>query len=315
MKITVLDAATLGSDLDLSHLGALGELTVYDNTAPQELATRIADTDVIVINKVRITRAVLEGSTRLRMIAECATGFDNIDLAACREKGIAVANVVGYSTDSVAQVTVAMALSLFTNLPAFSACVADGSYTAEGVANRLTPVYHELAGKTWGIVGYGHIGAKVAAVAKALGCRVIAFARSQKKGVENVSLAELCRRADVISVHLPLTSDTRGIIDEKMISLMKKEAVFINVARGAVTDEAALANAVKGGNLGGLGIDVYAVEPFSTEHPFYAIRQLPNVCFTPHMAWGAKEARERCLAEVRENIAAYLRGERRSRVD
>ncbi|MBE6703552.1 MAG: hydroxyacid dehydrogenase, partial [Ruminococcaceae bacterium] len=273
------------------------------------------DADVIVINKVKITRESLEGNTRLKMIAECATGFDNIDLAACRQKGIAVANVKGYSTDSVAQVTLAMALSLATHLPAFTAHVASGSYSAGGVANRLTPVYHELAGKTWGIVGYGHIGAKVAAVAAAIGCRVVAFARSPKAGVEQVDLEALCRVSDVISVHLPLTPQTRGIIGEKEISLMKKDAIFINVARGAVTDEAALARAVLAGKLGGLGIDVYAAEPFPASHPFYAIRQLENVCLTPHMAWGAKEARERCLFEVGQNIAAFWRGERRNRVD
>ncbi len=315
MKITVLDAATLGADLDLSHLARLGDLQVYAATTPAEAPARLADTDVAVINKVKVGREALAGNTRLRLIAECATGYDNIDLAACREKGIAVANVRGYSTDSVAQVTVAMALSLATNLPAFSACVANGSYTAEGVANRLTPVYHELAGKTWGVVGYGNIGAKVGAVARALGCRVIAFARTPKAGVEQVSLDTLCKEADVISVHLPLTQETRGIIGAREIAMMKREAILINVARGAVTDEAALAEAVSQGKLGGLGVDVYSAEPFPCAHPFYAIRSLPNVCLTPHMAWGAYEARARCLAEVGANIAAFQRGERRNRVD
>lgn len=315
MKITVLDAATLGADLDLSPLAALGELCVCASTAPEEVAERLADTDVAVINKVKINRANLSGNTRLRMIAECATGYDNIDLAVCREQGIAVANVVGYSTDSVAQVTVAMALSLATNLPAFTACTADGSYTAEGVANRLTPVYHELAGKTWGIVGCGNIGGKVAAVAGALGCRVIAFSRTPKAGVECVDLHTLCRMADVISVHLPLTPETRGMIGEREIAMMKRDAILINVARGAVTHEAALASAIAEGRLGGIGVDVYSTEPFSVEHPFYAIRHLPNVCLTPHMAWGAYEARARCLSEICQNIAAFQSGHRRNRVD
>ncbi|MBQ8357665.1 MAG: hydroxyacid dehydrogenase [Clostridia bacterium] len=315
MKITVLDAETLGADLDLAPLRALGELHVYGSTAPADAAARLADTDVAVINKIRIDRDTLAGNTRLRMIAETATGFDNIDLAVCREKGIAVSNVKGYSTDSVVQVTLAMALSLSTKLPAYSRTVADGSYTAEGVANRLTPVYHELCGKTWGIVGYGHIGAKVASVARALGCRVIAFAKSPKTGVENVDLPTLCRIADIISVHLPLSPETRGIIGEKEIAMMKRDAIFINVARGAVTDEAALAAAVAEGRLGGIGVDVFSVEPFPPTHPFYAIRHMENVCLTPHMAWGAKEARERCLSEVAANIAAFLAGERRNRVE
>jgi glycerate dehydrogenase len=315
MKITVLDAATLGADLDLSPLAALGELSVFDSTAASEVAARLADTDVAVINKIRISAEALAGNTRLKMIGECATGFDNIDLDACRAHGVAVANVRGYSTHSVAQLTLAMALSLATNLPAFTRHVASGAYTAGGVANCLTPVFHELAGKTWGIVGYGHIGAQVAAVARAMGCRVLAFAKSPKEGVENVTLEQLCRESDVISVHLPLSPETRGIVGAREIALMKPTAILINVARGAVTDEAALAAAITEGRLGGLGVDVYSAEPFGTDHPFYAIRDLENVCLTPHMAWGAFEARSRCLAEVAENVKAFLRGERRNRVD
>lgn len=315
MRITVLDAATLGADLDLSPLAALGELVVYDHTARHEVAARLAETDMAVMNKIRVTKENLAGNTRLQMIAECATGFDNIDLDACRAHGVAVANVRGYSTDSVAQVTLAMALSLATRLPAFSSHVASGAYTAGGVANCLVPVFHELAGKTWGIVGYGHIGEKVASVARAMGCHVLAFAKSPKTGVENVDLETLCRRSDILSVHLPLTPETRGIIGAREIAMMKPSAIFINVARGAVTDEAALADAILKNRLGGLGVDVYSTEPFSVEHPFFAIRARDNVCLTPHMAWGAKEARERCLSEIAKNITTFIRGERRNRVD
>lgn len=315
MKISVLDAATLGADLDLSHLAALGELAVFDSTAPNEVAARLADADVVVINKIKINAENLKGNTRLKMIAECATGYDNIDLAACREKGIAVANVVGYSTNSVAQLTLAMALSLSTNLKAFRRTVDSGAYTAGGVANCLTPVFHELNGKTWGIVGYGHIGAQVARVAEAMGCRVLAFAKSPKTGVENATLEELCRSSDIISVHLPLTADTRGIIGERELAMMKPDAILINVARGAVTNEQAVADAILGGRLGGLGVDVYSVEPFSAQHPFAALLGLDNVCLTPHMAWGAFEARCRCLDEVAANIAAFISGEYRNRID
>ena len=315
MRIVVGDADTLGTDLDLSHLRALGEVEVYGGTPPSQIATRFSGADVAIINKLRMNRETLGDAPTLRLIAVCATGYDNIDLAYCREKGIAVTNVKGYSTDSVAQLTLAMALSLATNLRQFCDCVADGSYTAGGVANRLTPVYHELRGKTWGIVGVGHIGQQVAAVARAIGCEVIGFSRTPKAGIEQVSLDELCRRSDVISVHLPLSAETRGIIGTHEIALMKREAILVNVARGAVTDEAALASAVLEGRLGGLGVDVYSVEPFPDSHPFYAIRQLPNVCLTPHMAWGAREARERCLNEVAQNIRAFAAGERRNRVD
>ncbi len=315
MKIVVADAATLGTDLDLSHLSALGEVEIHPITAPHEIAARFTGADVAILNKLRMNRETLGEHPTLKLVCVCATGFDNIDLAYCREKGIAVANVKGYSTHSVAQLTLSMALSLATNLPDFRACVANGDYTAAGIANRLTPVFHELYGKTWGIVGTGNIGGQVAAVARAMGCHVIGFSRTEKEGIEQVSLDELCRRADVISVHLPLTEQTRGILGAQEIALMKKDVILVNVARGAVTDEQALADAILQDRIGGLGVDVYSVEPFPASHPFYPIRNHPRVCFTPHMAWGAKEARERCLFEVAENIKAFLRGERRNRID
>lgn len=315
MKIVVGDAATLGFDLDLSHLNALGEVEIFPTTAPHEIAARFAGADVAIINKLRMNRDTLGEHPSLKMIAECATGFDNIDLDYCREKGIAVANVKGYSTHSVAQVTISMALSLATNLADFRACVASGDYTKLGIANRLEPVFHELCGKTWGIVGTGNIGGQVANVARAMGCHVIGYSRTPKENIEQVTLDELCRRADVISVHLPLSEETRGILGAREIALMKKDAIFINVARGAVTDERALADAIRGNRIGGLGVDVYSVEPFPEDHPFYTIKDHPRVIFTPHMAWGAKQARERCLFEVAENIKAFTRGERRNRVD
>ena len=315
MKIVAGDAATLGTDLDLSHLNALGDVEIHALTAPHEIASRFHGADVAIVNKLRMNRDTLGEHPTLSLIAECATGFDNIDLNYCREKGIAVANVKGYSTHSVAQVTLSMALFFATNLADFRTCVASGDYTAVGIANRLTPVFHELCGKTWGIVGAGNIGGQVARVAQAMGCHVIGFSRTKKENIEQVSLDELCWRADVISIHLPLSGQTRGIIGEREIAMMKKNVILINVARGAITDEKALADAVLRGHIGGLGVDVYSTEPFPEEHPFTAIRNHPRVCFTPHMAWGAKEARERCLAEVAQNIKAFLSGERRNRID
>lgn len=315
MKIVVGDAATLGFDLDLSHLSALGEVEIHSTTAPCEIAARFDGADVAIVNKLRMNRDTLGEHPTLKMIAECATGFDNIDLDFCREKGIAVANVKGYSTHSVAQVTLSMALSLSTNLADFRACVASGDYTKVGIANRLEPVFHELYGKTWGIVGAGNIGGQVANVARAMGCHVIGFSRTPKENIEQVGIEDLCRRADIISIHLPLSEETRGIIGEKEIALMKKDVILVNVARGAVTDEVALAKAIQENRIGGLGVDVYSVEPFPADHPFTAIKDHPRVIFTPHMAWGAKEARERCLAEVAANIRAFLTGEKRNRID
>ena len=315
MKIVLLDAATLGEDIDLSVFSSLGEVTVYPATAPHEVKERLAGADVAVVNKIKMNAETLGDDPSVRLICVTATGYDNIDLDFCRTHGIAATNVVGYSTDSVAQITVAMALSLLSHLPAHAATVRSGAYTAGGVANCLQPTYHELAGKTWGIVGFGNIGRRVAAVANAFGCRVIAFKRTPAEGVACVDLDTLCRESDIISVHLPLSAGTRGIIGEYELSLMKKDAILINVARGAVVDEAALARAVAEDRLGGIGVDVYSVEPMPLDHPFYALRERENVLLTPHMAWGAVEARERCLAEVAENIHVFLAGLRRNRLD
>ncbi|MBQ8174712.1 MAG: hydroxyacid dehydrogenase [Clostridia bacterium] len=315
MKITVLDAGSLGDDLSLAPLSEFGDVTVYRGTLPEEIAARVADCDVLLQNKVKITREVLSHAKKLRLICEAATGYDNIDLAAARERGIAVCNVPGYSAPSVAQVTVAMVLSLATHLPDFNRHVSSGTYSKGDAANYLVPVYRELAGKTWGVVGYGAIGSQVARVAEALGCRVL-VCREHPKGEPNeVDIDTLCRESDVISLHTPLTEGTRGMIDARRLSMMRDGVILVNVARGAVTDEAAVAEALKSGKLGGLGVDVYSVEPFREDHPFYAIKDAPRVSFTPHMSWGAYESRVRCLNVICSNIKAFFEEKVQNRVD
>lgn len=315
LNICVLDAATLGEDLDLSALSRVGQVKVYATTAPEEVAERLVDCDIVLINKIRLGAQNLKWATRLKLICVAATGYDNIDVEYCRTHGIGVSNVVGYSTNNVAQLTVAMALSLITHLPAYNRITADGSYTRGGVANCLTPAYHEIAGKTWGVLGYGNIGGAVGRIASAMGCRVLAYKRTPVEGVECVDLETVCRESDILSIHLPLNDATRGILDAEHIAMLKPGAIVINVARGAVTDEAALAEALVSGQLGGLGVDVYSTEPFPESHPFYPLRERENVCLTPHMAWGSIEARQRCLGEIVLNMEAFLRGERRNRLD
>ncbi len=315
MKAVFLDADTVGNDIDLSReFACLGDITVYPRTAYEQVAERVADCDILMMNKVRLDRGNLDGAKNLKIICVSATGYDPIDLEYCRERGIAVCNVVGYSTDSVAQVTLALALSLMSRMSEFTSFTSDGSYSESGCANKIMP-YFELAGKTWGIVGLGNIGKKVAAVAQAFGCRVLAFKRTPDESYNCTDLGTLCKAADIISIHTPLTAATRGLIGEHEISLMKPTAIVVNVARGAVTDEAALANAIKAGRIAGLGADVYSAEPFTKEHPFYEIKGLPNVCLTPHMAWASVEARHRCIAEMIENINTFFAGGIRNRVD
>lgn len=315
LNICVLDAATLGDDLDLTPLSRVGQVKIWQTTAPEEVAERLFDCDIVLINKIKLGANNLRWATRLKLICVAATGYDNIDVAYCRSHGIGVANVVGYSTNNVAQLTVAMALSLITHLPEYNRMTADGSYSSGGVANCLTPAYHEIAGKTWGVAGFGNIGGAVGRIAGALGCRVLAYKRTPTDEAECVDFDTLCRRSDILSLHLPLNDGTRGLLDAEHIAMLPKGAIVINVARGAVADEEALAAALESGHLGGLGIDVYSTEPFGEDHPFYRLRGRANVCLTPHMAWGSIEARERCLSEIILNIEAFMRGERRNRLD
>ena len=305
MRIVLLDTATLGEDIDLSPITALGEATVYKNTAPEQVVTRLADAEVAVLNKVKLNESNLSEAKHLRLICVTATGYDNIDIEYCKKRGIAVCNVPGYSTDSVAQITLTMALTLVTQLTEYTSYVNDGSYTASGVANRLTPVYHELSSMTWGILGGGAIGSRVASLAEAFGAKVLVCRRQKDERYEQVEFDELCRRADILSLHVPLNDGTRNILNAERIASLKQGAIVVNVARGAVADEEALVRAIEDGHLGGLGIDVYTKEPFDGEHPYTRILGRPNVCLTPHMAWGSFEARTRCVEVVAKNIAEF----------
>ena len=314
IKIVILDAATLGADADISVFDKLGEVTAYPLTEPQDVSVRIKDCDVCIINKVKLSGEVLADAKKLRLICVAATGYDNVDTAYCKENGIALCNVAGYSVNSVSQLTLAMVLSASVNLNQFRNSVADGSYSRGSVQNILTPVYHELLGKTWGIIGFGGIGRKVAAAAEALGCRVIVNKRTPVEDATCVSIDEILTQSDIITIHTPLTEQTRGLIGENEIAKMKDGVFLVNVARGAVTDENAVAKAVESGKVGFFGCDVYSVEPMPTTHPFYRIKDFENVCLTPHMAWGAFESRMRCINEICENIIAFFGGGNRNRI-
>lgn len=315
LTVVVLDASTLGEDLDLSPLQVLGEVKVYQTSTPEQIAVRIAEADILMQNKAKLTADLLAKAKKLKVICEAATGFDNIDVAYCREHGIAVTNVPGYSTQCVAQITFTLALSLITHLPQYTQFVQSGEYTASGVANRLSPAFCELYGKTWGIVGYGNIGKQVGKIAQAFGCNVIVHKRTPEEGVRCVDIDTLCRESDIISLHTPLNDGTRGLIGKAQLDMMKKNAILVNVARGAVTDEEAVAQALLSGKLAGFGCDVYSTEPFPKGHPIDRIKDLPNVCLTPHIAWGGYETRVRLLDEMIKNAQAFFRGEKRNRVD
>ncbi len=312
MKIVILDKDTLGADIDLTPLTVWGDVTVYGNTPPAQVRERLLDADVAVLNKIKLCENNLLG-TSVRLICVAATGYDNIDTDYCRKAGIALCNVPGYSTDSVAQLTMTMALSLTTRLTEYCDYVRSGAYTASGVANRLSPVFHELSSMTWGVVGGGGIGRRVARMAQAMGCRVLMCRRQEEQEFEAADFDTLCCKSDILSLHCPLNDQTRGMLSREHIATLKPGAVVINAARGAVTDEAALAQAVKEGRIA-LGCDVYSVEPFGEDHPFFEIKDRPNVCLTPHMAWGSSEARARCVAAMAENIRCFYWGEAHNRI-
>ena len=306
MNIVILDYKTLGDDLDLSGAEKYGTVTKYPVTSQEEAAERVKDAHVIIVNKVKMNESVLKNAKNLKLICETATGYDNIDVEYCRSHGITVANTPAYSTACVAQVTVSMACALMTHLQEYRDFVHCGGYQKSVSANMLEPIYHEMDGLTWGIIGYGNIGKAVGKIASAFGCKVIANKRTPTDDVECVSLEELLKRSDIISIHCPLTEQTNGMIGESQLKMMKNSAVIINVARGKVWDEGAVANAIINGDIGGIGCDVFSYEPIDDSHPFVKILGYNNVILTPHMAWGSFESRTRCFNTVLSNIDAYL---------
>ena len=315
MKITVLDKITMGEDIPIHLLSEFGELVEYKNTAADEVAAHIDDADVIVLNKVKITREVIVACKNLKLICVFATGYDNVDISAARDKNVAVCNVPGYSTDSVALFTVATVLSLVSHLGEYNDFVRTGGYSASSSANKIVPVFHDLRDKTWGVVGGGNIGSAVVKVAEAFGAKVIVNKRTPSDAFTCVDIDTLCKESDIITLHCPLNDSTRELINKERIQLMKKGVILVNEARGAVLNETDVADAVVDGKIAGFGCDVYSKEPFPMEHPYSKIMNMPNVILTPHCAWASYEARARCVKIISENISSYLKGEKLNRVD
>ena len=315
MKIVILDKASLGEDTPLHVLNQFGEVIRYDSSTPDEAAERASLADVIIINKVKVTASLMDACRNLKLVCIFATGYDNIDVAYARKKGIAVCNVPGYSTDSVTLFTISTALALYSHLFEYNDFVRRGEYYQSGMPNRLTPVYHDLKGKTWGIIGYGNIGRSVGAVAKAFGARLIVNKRTTCNDAECVDIDTLCRESDIISIHCPLNEQSRGIINKYRLDIMKPGVILVNEARGAVLDEKAVADAIENGKIAGFGCDVYSTEPFGPDHPYNKIKDRKNVILTPHAAWGSYEARERCINIIAQNIKSFIDGEMLNRVD
>ncbi|MCP5424132.1 MAG: 2-hydroxyacid dehydrogenase [Gammaproteobacteria bacterium] len=311
MQGVFLDKASLDyGDLDFSGLDkAVSEMRYFPTTAPEQVRERLAGAAVAISNKVMLDAAALEASPDLKLICVAATGTNNVDLAAATRLGITVCNCQAYGTPSVVQHVFSLMLALMTRLPDYHQAVREGRWQQAQQFCFLDYPIRELAGKTLGIVGYGELGRGVAHIAKAFGMTVLVAQRpghhEQQDG--RLPLTALLPQIDVLTLHCPLTPETRGLIGAWELALMKRDALLINAARGGIVDEAALAKALRSGALGGAGVDVLTVEPPAQGNPL--LEPIPNLIVTPHCAWGSQEARQRLLAQLAENIEGYLRGQ------
>jgi len=310
MTIVVLDGHTLNpGDLSWARLESLGDCRVYDRTAAGAVVERAADAPVVLTNKTRLDAATMERLPALRYVGVLATGYNVVDLAAARRRGVVVTNVPAYSTDSVAQLTFALLLELTHHVGLHAQTVRDGQWSAcEDFCYRRTPLI-ELAGLTMGIVGFGRIGRTVGRIAAAFGMPVLAHDAqppSSAPDVAFVGLDELLGRSDVVSLHCPLTPETTGLIDAGRLARMKPTAMLLNTCRGPVVDEAALADALNAGRLAGAGLDVLSVEPPPADNPLLTAR---NCVITPHIAWATRSARQRLMDVAVDNVRAFLGGQ------
>ena len=319
MRIVVADTDSIGSDMDYSIYDELGEVVYYEDKVTEENAKeRLKGAQILMINKSQITDKLLDDAPDLELICEFATGFDNANIPACDRHGVKVANVVNYSSASVAQHTFAMLFYLMENLRHYDEFVKRGDYAAQSHFCCLDIPYEELDGKTYGIVGMGNIGRKVAQIATAYGAKVIFYASSGSSDCtdyEQVSFDELLRRSDVISLHCPLSDRTRNLFNKDAFDKMKKNAILINVARGAVVSEQDLFDALDQGKIKAAGLDVLSPEPMAKDSPLLKIQDSGKLIVTPHLAWASTEARTRCLMEVKKNAQAWMNGTPRNLVN
>lgn len=309
MKIVFLETNTLGADVDLSGFSRFGEVIKYPLSDPEQNAERVRDADIVVLNKIQVDKNLLDAAEHVKLICLTATGTNNVDFDYCEQRGIAVRNVKGYSTWSVAQHTFALLFYLYEKLSYYDSFVKSGEYCRNDVFSHFSMPFYELKDKNWGIIGLGEIGKKVADIAKSFGCNVQYYSTSGKNfqpEYHPVCFMELLRSSDIISIHAPLNDRTRNLIDGKAISMMKKNAVLLNLGRGLIINEQALAEALLHNRIAGAGLDVLSEEPMSAGNPLCEIKDSTRLIITPHIGWATREARQRCADEVLNNIRAFL---------
>lgn len=310
MKIVFLDAKTIGEDIDLSGFDALGEVVKYGFSTAQEARERSKDADVLILNKVQVNQQTIDEADHLKLVCVTATGTNNLDKEYLDKRGIAWRNVAGYSTESVAQHTFAMLFYLLEKLPYYDNYVKSEKYVNDVSFTHFAKAFHELSGMTYGIIGLGNIGRRVADIAKAFGCRVIYYStsgRNSQPGYERVSFDELLEQSDIVSIHAPLDKNTLGLMNKEAFAKMKKSAILLNVGRGPIINEADLAEALNNKTIAAAGLDVLSVEPMQEDNPLRGIKDSERLLITPHIAWAGVEARNRLMGIILGQIKEFFK--------
>lgn len=309
MKIVFLDANSIGSDIDLSDFSKLGEVVRYGYTDECDMPQRIMDADVIIVNKMEVNAETVGEAPKLKLVCVTATGTNNLDKEFLDARGIAWRNVAGYSTENVAQHTFALLFSLLEKMSYYDTYVKSGRYENDRMFTHFSNVFHELCGSTWGIIGLGNIGRRVADIAKAFGCRVIYYSTSGKheeEGYERVDFDTLLKTSDIVSVHAPLNENTLDLMDKEAFAKMKNSAIFINVGRGPIVVEEDLADALEKGEIAAAGLDVLRQEPMASDNPLGRIKDSTKLIITPHIAWASIEARTRLMKIIWGQIREFF---------
>ena len=309
MKIVFLDRKTIGDDLDLTKFEDFGQVVMYGFSTPEEVPERVADADVIILNKVPVNERTVGNARNLKLVCVTATGTDNLDKEYLEKRGIAWRNVAGYSTDSVAQHTFAMLFYLYEKLAYYDDYVKSGRYIGDKTFTHFAKVFRELAGKKWGIIGLGAIGKRVAGIAEAFGCEVQYYSTIGKNhcaDYREVDFDTLLSTSDVISIHAPLTEETRHLMDREAFRRMKNTAVLINVGRGPIIVEQDLREALEQGEIAAAGLDVLDAEPMRPDHALRDLSDSTRLLITPHIAWASVEARTRLMDRIYGQIREFL---------
>ena len=318
MKLVVLERNSAGTDVDVSCFEKFGEVSYYPNTTGEDVVERVKEAEIIISNKAPLNEKTLKDAPDVKLICLLATGFDNVDLEYCKSRNIKVANVVNYCTPAVAQHTLLLAMMLSEKITYYDEYVKSGEYSAQDRFSHFDRVFHDLEGKTWGIVGMGSIGHKVAELATAFGCNVIFYSASGKStctDYKRVELDTLLQESDILSLHCPLSDRTRNLINKEALDKMKKTAILINVARGPVVNTQDLYHALVEDKIMAAGLDVLEKEPMELSNPLSELKDSTKLIITPHMSWASIESRTRLVAEVVKNIEVFLEGKDRNIVN